>query len=109
MSEDPTQHFQNGDLRFIRERLDSIDSRLATLEDRVDRRLQETRPIWERALNETIETRAEVVKVEDRLGRIENEIKDMRRMFRHTFSDVARVQEDLEERLDRIEAGDRTQ
>jgi DNA repair ATPase RecN len=113
MSEDSTLHLQNADLRMIRERLESIDTRLGTLEDKVDQRLQETRPIWERAFNEIVETRvetrAEFVKVEDRLGRIENEIKDMRRMFRHTISDVTRVQADLEERLDKIDAGDRTQ
>lgn len=113
MNEESTQHLPNADLLFIRERLVSIDSRLGTLEDKVDQRLKETRPIWERAFNEIVETRvetrAEFVKVEDRLGRIENEIKDMRRMFRHHFSDVSRVQEDLEERLDKIEAGDRTQ
>ena len=96
MSEDPTQHFQNGDLRFIRERLDSIDSRLATLEDRVDRRLQETRPIWESVLEQLKDLNV-------RQAKIENENKDFRRMFRSAFSDLSRVQEDLEERMDKIE------
>jgi archaellum component FlaC len=95
-------------LTAVEDRLTKVEDRLATVEDRVDRRLQETRPIWERALNEIVETRAEVEKVENRLGRIENEIKDLRRMYRHTYSDVTLVQEDLEERLDKIEAGDRT-
>ncbi len=83
MSEDPTQHFQNGDLRFIRERLDSIDSRLATLEDRVDRRLQETRPIWESVLEQLKDMNV-------RQAKIENENKDFRRMFRSAlFGSVA--------------------
>ena len=90
-------------------RFDALDARLQTLEAESERRAVETKPIWERALQEIMETRAEVVKVEDRLGRIENEIKDMRRMFRSTFADVARVQEDLEERLDKIEGRERTQ
>jgi len=90
-------------------RFDALDARLQTLESESERRAVETKPIWERALQEIMETRAEVVKVEDRLGRIENEIKDMRRMFRSTFADVARVQEDLEERLDKIEGRERTQ
>jgi chromosome segregation ATPase len=98
MSEDPPQHFQNGDLRFIRERLDSIDSRLATLEDRVDRRLQETRPIWESVLEQLKDMNV-------RQAKIENENKDFRRMFRSAFSDLSRVQEDLEERVDKIEGG----
>lgn len=98
MSEEITQDLPNGDLKLILAHLNSIKARLGTLEDKVDRRLKETRPIWEQALKEILETRAEVAKVEsclsrveDRLGRIENEIKDMRHMFRFTFADVARV------------------
>src|SRR5207248_4548977 len=111
MSEETTQNM--ADERSFEERIfarfDALDARLQTLEAESERRAVETQPIWERALREIMETRAEVVKVEDRLGRIENEIKDMRRMFRSTFADVARVQEDLEERLDKIEGRERTQ
>ena len=111
MSEENTQNM--ADERSFEERVfarfDALDARLQTLESESERRAVETKPIWERALREIMETRAEVVKVEDRLGRIENEIKDMRRMFRSTFADVARVQEDLEERLDKIEGRERTQ
>jgi DNA repair exonuclease SbcCD ATPase subunit len=96
MSEDSTLHLQNADLRFIRERLESIDTRLGTLEDKVDQRLQETRPIWESVLQQLKE-------IDARQGRIENENKDFRRMFRAEFSNLSRVQEDIEERLDKIE------
>lgn len=117
MSEDPTVHLQNADLRLIRESLQSIDSRLArveerlsgveerlsgvegrlsVLEDRVDRRLQETRPIWESVLEQLKEMNV-------RQSRIENENKDFRRMFRSAFSDIFRVQADLEERVEKIE------
>jgi len=111
MSEEITQNIPDG--RSFEERVfarfDALDARLQKLEAESERRAVETKPIWERALQEIMETRAEVIKVEDRLGRIENEIKDMRRMFRSTFADVARVQEDLEERLDKIEGRERTQ
>jgi chromosome segregation ATPase len=88
MSEDATRHLPNDDIRLILARfdsidsrldkidsrldgidlrldgidlrLDSLDSRLTTLEDRVDKRLVETRPIWERALAEITETRVEM-------------------------------------------------
>src|SRR5438067_1263126 len=57
MSEETTQNLPNDDLRLILARLDSIDTRLGsidtrltTLEDKVDRRLMETRPIWEQVL-----------------------------------------------------------
>jgi DNA repair ATPase RecN len=109
MSEEITQNLPDDGVGRILARLDSIDLRLTKLEEKVDARSYETKPIWEKALKEIMETRAEVVKVEDRLGRIENEIKDMRRMFRATFADVARVQEDLEERMDKIEGRERTQ
>jgi archaellum component FlaC len=81
MSEDITQNLPNDNMRLILSRFDSIDSRLdgidsrldgidlrldgldsrlTTLEDKVDKRLMETRPIWERALAEIAETRAEM-------------------------------------------------
>jgi hypothetical protein len=98
MSEEPTQTLPNGEMKLILlrldsidSRLDSIDSRLTGLEEKVDARTYETKPIWERALSEIIETRGEVVKIAGRLGGVENEIKDVRRMFRYTFADMARV------------------
>jgi archaellum component FlaC len=60
MSEETTENLPNGDLRLILARLDSIDSRLTTLEQKVDARSYETKPIWERALKEIAETRAEM-------------------------------------------------
>ena len=45
MSEETTQHLPNDLLKLILARLDS-------LEEKVDRRLQETRPIWEGVLAE---------------------------------------------------------
>jgi chromosome segregation ATPase len=74
MSEDITQNLPNDNMMLILSRFDSIDSRLdridsrldgldsrlTTLEDKVDKRLMETRPIWERALAEIAETRAEM-------------------------------------------------
>jgi archaellum component FlaC len=41
-------------------RLDGLDSRLTTLEDKVDKRLHDTRPIWENALARIAETRIEM-------------------------------------------------
>ena len=102
MSEETTQNLPNDDLRLILARLDSIDKRLGTLEEKVDRRLQETRPIWESVLEQLKE-------VNTRLTRVEDENKDFRRMFRATFSDISRTQGDLEERLDKLEERNITQ
>lgn len=96
MSEEITQNLPNGDLKQILARFDSIDKRLITLEEKVDRRLQETRPIWESVLEQLKE-------VNTRLTRVEDENKDFRRMFRSAFSDMSRIQGDLEDRLDKLE------
>lgn len=60
VSEETTQNLENGDLRRILERLDSIDSRLNSLEQKADARSYETKPIWEQALKEIAETRVEM-------------------------------------------------
>ena len=99
MSEEITQHLPNSDLKLILARLDSIDTRLATLEEKVDRRLQETRPIWESVL-------VQLKEVNTRLIRVEDENKDFRRLFRSAFSDISRIQGDLEDRLDKLEGRD---
>lgn len=41
-------------------RLGSVETRLGTLDDKVDKRWQETKPIWERALAEIAEVRTEM-------------------------------------------------
>jgi hypothetical protein len=70
MSEDTTKHLPDGDLNLILTRLDSIDARLTTLEERVERRMQETRPIWEQMLA--------------KLGELENEMRGgFRKLERH--------------------------
>ncbi|MDT5122534.1 MAG: hypothetical protein QOC96_2016 [Acidobacteriota bacterium] len=102
MSEDTTQNLPNDDLKQVLARLDSIDQRLANLEDKVDRRLKETRPIWESVLEQLKEVNA-------RLSRVEDENKDFRRMFRSTLSDISRTQGDLEEGLDKLEERNLTQ
>lgn len=87
MSEDITQPLPNEVLRLILARLDSIDTRLngidarldgletrlTILEEKVDRRLQETRPIWEQVL-------ARVESLETEVGQLRT---DMNAGFRH--------------------------
>ncbi len=89
MSEETTRNLPDDPLRLILARLDSIDShlvqvdsrldgiesRLTTVEDKVDKRLVETKPIWERALAEIAEVRAEMREGFEKLQ------KDMERGF----------------------------
>ena len=124
MSEDLTQNLPGGDLtrilarfdsmdarfdsmdtRFdsIDARLDSMDARLTTLEDKVEQRLLETRPIWESVLEQLKEMSAQLTEVNTRLTRVEHASSDFRRMFRAAYSDFSRVQDNFEERLDKLE------
>src|SRR5438270_5910471 len=57
----------------VEARLDSMDARLTALEDKVERRLQETRPIWEAVLEQLKEVNARLDRTETRLDRIEKE------------------------------------
>jgi len=128
MSEDRTQQLPDGGVGLILSRLDSIDVRMTALEEKVDRRLQETRPIWEQVLSsltqvetrltgvETrltgVETRLEAVEtrltgVETRLGAVEEEVYTLNRKFRVFSVDIVKLQdkqEDLTERVRRIES-----
>jgi len=74
-------------------RLDNLDGRLTTLEEKVDARLRETRPIWEAVLS--------------RLDSLEGEVKSLNRQVRVLHDDVLRVrvdQEDLRERISKLES-----
>jgi dsDNA-specific endonuclease/ATPase MutS2 len=85
MNEETTRHMPSDDTKLILARLEA-------LEEKVDRRLQETRPIWE--------------SVQAELKELKNDYKDFRRLFNSTFASLARGQEDIVERLDKLEAGE---
>ena len=96
MSEDRTQSLPGGDLGEVLSILRSIDGRLTALEDKVERRLQDVRPIWEQVLER-------LTKVETRLKKLEDEVFMLRRKFDAWTGDVALLrlkQEDLEERFE---------
>jgi hypothetical protein len=82
MSEEPTEKLEGNspfETRVLRE-LVNLNNRLASLEERVDARLRETRPIWENVLSrleqvdsklsvlglDLLETRADVERLKQR-------------------------------------------
>ena len=86
MSEEPTNVLPGDDLKRILARLDSIDARLEKLEARA----YDTKPIWEQALKEIVETRRELSKRLDRIEAIAHETRaDLR---------------DAEDRIERLES-----
>ena len=100
MSEETTRRLPDDALSQILARFDSLETRLTALEDKVERRLQDTRPIWEQVL-------ARLDTVEERLTKglkkVEDEVFLLRRKFDAWTGDVALLrmkQEDLEERFE---------
>jgi chromosome segregation ATPase len=82
-----------GQLTSLQGQLTSMGERLTTLEDKVDARLRETRPIWEAVLA--------------RLDNVETEIKTLNRGVRILHDDAMRVrldQEELRERITKLES-----
>ncbi len=79
MNEDPTKQLPDSALQQILARLDTINARLTTLEEKADARKYETKPIWERALQEIAETRLEMregfEKLEGRFDLLEEKLE----------------------------------
>ncbi|HYG09527.1 MAG TPA: hypothetical protein VD835_06105 [Pyrinomonadaceae bacterium] len=74
MSEETTQNIPDGDGRSFEERIfarfDALDSSVRDLDTRLqnlEARAYDTKPIWEQALKEIIETRRELSKRLDRI------------------------------------------
>jgi hypothetical protein len=125
MSEDPTQNLPQDGVREILARFDSMDTRLTALEDKVDRRLQETRPIWEQVLVRLDAVEGQLVSFDGRMvsfeGRLDGfekrlddfggELRSSLRRFERSVgklaNDVLEVrgyQDDLEDRVDKLES-----
>jgi tetrahydromethanopterin S-methyltransferase subunit G len=125
MSEEPTQHLPQDGVSQILARLDSIDSRLSNVEgrlsalgDKVERRLQDTRPIWEQVLVRLEAVEGQLVSFgvrlddfEKRLDSFEEELRSGLRRFGEQVQmlaedvfDVRAAQRGLRKRMDVIES-----
>ena len=117
MSEEPTQNLPQDGVRQILARLDSIDTRLTALEERVDRRLQETRPIWEQVIarldgfeNRLVSLEGRFDGFDRRLDGFETELHSSLRRFGRQVGQLAKDvmevradQSDLDRRMDELE------
>ena len=92
------KRFDSVDKRFdsIDSNVHSLDGRLTMLEEKVDRRLQETRPIWERVLAEIAELRGEL---SQGLRRVERQID----VLNHDNLEVRADLRHLDERVTKLE------
>ncbi|HKG12992.1 MAG TPA: hypothetical protein VKB12_06625 [Pyrinomonadaceae bacterium] len=116
MSDNPTR--ETPDSRSFEERVfarfDSLDGRLTALEEKVDSRPRETRPIWEamQADLEIIKGDVAVVKgdlatVKDDLATVKGEVKGINRRVMLVHEDNLRVrgdQQELKERIEKLES-----
>lgn len=104
MSEETTQKLPGGDMGEVLSILRSINARLTALEEKVERRLQDTRPIWEQVLARLTEVDERLTK---ELKKVQDEIFLLRRKFDAWAGDVGLLrmkQEDLEERFEEFKA-----
>ena len=117
MSEELTTNLPGDGIEQILSLLRGMDARLTGVEERVDRRLMETRPIWEQVLVRLDGIDARLDGIDARLDGVDKAIDnlglDMRAGFKRLerqmgqlAADVVAVrtdQSDLERRMDRLE------
>ncbi len=116
MSEETIQNISNNSsfeerifARFdaLDARLQSFDSRLQALEIQAEKRALETKPIWERALAEIVEVKAEIIEVKERLDSLEQLSRQIVRKFDVLTRDMITLradQSDLEDRVEKLES-----
>ncbi len=118
MSEEPTRNLLQDGFARVLARLDTLDARLTALEDKVERRLQDTRPIWEQVLTRLDGIESRLDSLESRMTALEGEMRTLREEVRsglHQFEpqvevltkdvrDVRAKQLDLDRRMDRLES-----
>jgi chromosome segregation ATPase len=120
MSEDPTKNLpasQNSTLEQILAIVQSLESRLQSLEGKVEERLYDTRPIWEKVEADIAQLQEGLQRLEegqqrfdDRLEALRDETRtgwrNLKRQFgvlHETFLEVRADYKDLDKRLYRIE------
>jgi hypothetical protein len=110
MDEETTRNLPQDGVERILASIGSLDARLTSLEEKVDRRLQETRPIWEQVL-------VRLDGMESKVQSLEGEVTGLREEMRTGFHRVERKidrlakdvfevrtdQLDLEKRMDDLE------
>ena len=101
----------NSPLVSLEGKVDALDSRLTTLEEKVDRRLQETRPIWEQLLSYVEDIKTELTRQGTRIVSIETEmragfevIEQKLNVMSEDVLSVRAKQKSFESRLGKIES-----
>ncbi len=116
MSEEITQNIS--DPRPFEERvlalLDSMNTRLKSVEEQSERRAMDTKPIWERALAEIHEVKDEVREVKDELREVKDDLREVKEkvsnierkfdVLTHDMMQLRGDQRRLDDRMDKLES-----
>lgn len=97
MSEENTERLEGGtpfEVRVLRE-LAALNNRLSTLEEKVDARLHDTRPIWEAVLARLDTLDARLDKMDERLERVEDKFDVVASELLDMRTDVGRLKKRL--------------
>ena len=94
--DDPTQDLTNndqptGDLTSD-EKLDLILGRLSALENKVEERFKDTRPIWEQALAEILEVKERVEIIDTKLSAMNDDILALRAAERRLTGRITKLE-----------------
>ena len=112
MTDDPTQKLPNSpsfeervlaELAAIRSGQAALETRLTALEDKVDTRLRETRPIWESVQQQLTEMKAQMQAIETRMTAMEKTLDDIRLRLTEVYRDSFEIRG----RIGRLEERDR--
>jgi chromosome segregation ATPase len=113
MSEDLTKKLPISDREAILTAIKNMDNRLERLEQRVEERLHDTRPIWQKVVDDIAQLQAGVERLEKGQGELRGHILDLGRAVRDVNRDqivindvVRKIQLDfhtIDERLHRLE------
>ncbi len=99
MSEEQTERFEGGtpfEIRVLRE-LSNLNNRLSSLEEKVEARLYDTRPIWEAVLARLDSIEARLDSIEARLDGIEARLKKVETKFEVVADELLDVRSDVRE------------
>jgi chromosome segregation ATPase len=90
----------NGRMETLETRMGSLETRVQRLEDESARRAADTKPIWERALNEIIAVREKVDALAERVDAVERKLD----VFWQDMLTLRAEQRQLGKRMDKLEA-----
>lgn len=95
------------EVKLILQRLGNIETgvmnlgtRLEALENKVEERLQDTRPMWEGVHTQVVELREEMRQGQEKTA---SELRLLRKAFSRSYSDLLITQEEHEEKLEKLE------